>query len=155
TALAANPPPQADPPLPGGESVVVAKAALGTGAGAGTVVVAPGREIDIVVTVSVKEGWHIYANPNGTTTLKPTRLTLEAAQPATVVGVAYPAATATLSTPGVDEKAGVYEGEVRLKARVKLAGDARPGPLTLPIQVNYQACNDRACLAPAIVKVPL
>jgi uncharacterized protein YyaL (SSP411 family) len=157
TTTVANPPPEAEPVLPGGQTVVVAQAALGGDPKdvADTPAVAPGREVDVAVSLSIEKGWHLYANPNGTTTLKPTQLTLAADQPATLVEVVYPAATATLSTPGVDEKAGVYEGRVTLRARVKIAADARTGPLAIGFLVNYQACNDRACLAPATLKVRL
>ena len=87
--------------------------------------------------------------------LKPTTVTLAAGQPATLAAVRYPAGTATLATPGSPEKASVYEGEIKLTARVRLDAQAQPGPLTLSLKVGYQACNDRACLAPATLNVPL
>ncbi len=35
------------------------------------------------------------------------------------------------------------------------AEQARPGPLRLNLKLSYQACNDRLCLAPATLAVPL
>ncbi len=136
--------------LPGGQNVVDASALPAPGA-----VIVAGGEFDVIVTLVVKHGWHLYANPTGAAFLKPTIVTLTPGQPAALTGVRYPAATATLATPGSPEKASVYEGEIKLTARVRLAAQAQPGPLTLSLTVSYQACNDRACLAPASLNVPL
>jgi uncharacterized protein YyaL (SSP411 family) len=147
--VAAAPPPQ-DDALPGGQSVVTATAAPDPGA-----VLAPGSEIEVLVTLAVKDGWHLYANPTGTATLKPTTLSIATGQPAALAAVHYPAGTPAPALPGSDEKALVYEHEVRLTARLRLDDRAKPGPLTLRLTVGYQACNDRACLAPASLAVPL
>ena len=78
-----------------------------------------------------------------------------AGQPATLAAVRYPGGTPAPAVPGSDEKAMVYEHEVKLAARLRLDAQALPGPLTLKLTVAYQACNDRACLAPASLTVPL
>ena len=46
--------------LPGGQTVVEATAAPAPGA-----VVVAGGEFDVIVTLVVKDGWHLYANPTG------------------------------------------------------------------------------------------
>jgi uncharacterized protein YyaL (SSP411 family) len=145
-AIAAAP----DDALPGAESVVTASAAPAPGA-----LIAAGGEVEVVLTLAIKDGWHLYANPAGIATLKPTTLTLASGQPATLAAVRYPGGTPAPAVPGSDEKAMVYEHEVKLAARLRLDAQARPGPLTLKLTVAYQACNDRACLAPASLTVPL
>ena len=108
----------------------------------------------MIVTLVVKDGWHLYANPTGVPFLKPTTVTLPPASrprsPRSATRRAPP-----LATPGSPEKASVYEGKIMLTARVRLDAKARPGPLTLSLRLSYQACNDRACLAPATLNVPL
>jgi DsbC/DsbD-like thiol-disulfide interchange protein len=118
-------------------------------------VITPGGEFEVVLTLAVKDGWHLYANPTGAATLKPTTLSIASGQPATLAAVRYPAGTPAPALPGSDEKAMVYEREVKLAARLRLVDQAKPGPLTLRLTVGYQACNDRACLAPASLAVPL
>jgi DsbC/DsbD-like thiol-disulfide interchange protein len=109
----------------------------------------------VIVTLAIKDGWHLYANPTGAATFRPTTLTLPSGQPASLAKVRYPPGTDALAAPGGEEKASVYEGEVKLTARVRLDAQARPGPMTLNLKISYQACNDRACLAPATLTVPL
>jgi uncharacterized protein YyaL (SSP411 family) len=139
-----------DDALPGGQAVLDAKAVSATGKA-----IVPGSEFDVAVTLRVKEGWHLYANPTGVPALKPTTLSLAEGQLATLVEVRYPAGTATLATPGSSEQAAVYAGDVKLTARIRLAPQAQSRPLSLILEVRYQACNDRACLAPAVLRVPL
>jgi uncharacterized protein YyaL (SSP411 family) len=148
-AVAAAPPAPEDA-LPGGQGVVTATAANAPGA-----VIAAGSEIEVTVTLAVKDGWHLYANPAGIESLKPTTLSLASGQPATLIAVQYPGGTVAPATPGSDERAFVYEGQVKLTARIKLHAKAAPGPVSLKLTVGYQACNDRACLAPASLTVPL
>jgi uncharacterized protein YyaL (SSP411 family) len=148
-AAAAREPDPADM-LPGGQSVVNARANPAADA-----TIAPGRDLDVVVTVTVKKGWHVYANPTGAETLQPTTLTLPDGQPAKLLEVRYPRGSAALVTPGSDEKASIYEGEIKLTARLRLDAQAKPGPLALKLKLGYQACNDRACLAPASLSVPV
>ena len=99
-------------------------------------------------TVSIREGWHIYANPTGVQGLLPTRLTLGPGQEATLVRVDYPKGKAkVLGTSGAEEVA-LYEEKVTLKAVVRL--DTKLENKTpLRFLLEFQACNDRACLAPA------
>jgi uncharacterized protein len=140
----------AEPPgdLLGTREVVMAKAALANGAD-----VAPGHEFDLVVSIAIKDGWHTYANPTGTENLKPTVLTLAPEQPATLVKVAYPAGKSKVLASSGDEEVALYEGQATLTARVRLDPDAKTTPAALTFQLHYQACNDRACLAPAILSV--
>jgi hypothetical protein len=136
--------------LPGGQAVVNARAAP-----APQSAIAPGGEFDVIVTLAIKDGWHLYANPTGVSSLRPTTVTLPSGQPASLGEVRYPPGAAAAAAPGGDGKASVYEGEVKLTARVRLDAQARPGPMTLNLKVSYQACNDRACLAPATLTVPV
>jgi uncharacterized protein YyaL (SSP411 family) len=139
------------PPLPGDPlgttDVVTAQATLAKAAE-----VAPGREFDVVVTLAIQEGWHTYANPTGTENLKPTVLTLAPDQPAALVQVTYPPGQAKVLASTGAEKVALYEGKVALTARVRLDPAAPAVPASLTFQVKYQACNDRACLAPATLK---
>jgi uncharacterized protein len=149
-ALAAVPAPADE--LPGGQEVVSARAAIEPEAKA-----SPGAELAVTLTLSVKPGWHVYANPPGVETLKPTTVALAADQPASLVKVEYPAGASKVLASSGDEKVNLYEGKTALTARVRLARDLKPGPAALKLLIHYQACDDRACLAPAslAVTVPL
>jgi uncharacterized protein YyaL (SSP411 family) len=119
--------------------------------------IAPEREFDAVVSVTIQDGWHIYANPTGIPELKPTTLALAAAsqRSATLVKVAYPAGEAKVLGAIGTEKVPLYQGTVRFAARLRLAESAQPGSLQLKLKLSFQACNDRLCLAPANLEIPL
>ncbi len=119
--------------------------------------IAPGGEIDAVITVTIDDGWHLYANPAGAPNLKPTTLALDASsnRSATLASVKYPAGEARILASTGSEKVAMYEGKVEIAARIRLAETVKPGPLRLVLRLNYQACNDRLCLAPARLEVPL
>jgi len=85
--------------------------------------------------------------------IPPTRLTLEPGQNYKILKLDYPPGVAkTLASSGA-EKVSLYEGKVTIRAR--LGPDPRDvGKIdSLKFRVKYQACNDRACLAPAELTV--
>ena len=119
--------------------------------------IAPGGELDVVVSVTIQDGWHIYANPTGVPELKPTTLELDpdSERSATLVNLTYPAGEAKVLGSIGTEKVPLYEGKVQITARLRLAADAKPGSVQLKLQLSYQACNDRLCLAPASLEIPV
>jgi uncharacterized protein YyaL (SSP411 family) len=126
-------------------------------AGDGKNPIAAGGEFEAVVSVMIGRGWHLNANPAGAPELKPTALGLDpsSAGSATLVDVKYPTGEAKALASTGPEKIPVYEGTIQIDCRFRLAEQAKPGPLRLTLKLNYQACNDRLCLAPARVEIPL
>jgi hypothetical protein len=126
-------------------------------AGDGTATIAAGKEFDAVVSVAIGPGWHLYANPTGAPELKPTTLGLDSSssRSAVLVDVKYPAGEAKALASTGPEKVALYEGKIQLTARIRLAEQVQPGPLRLTLKLSYQACNDRLCLAPASLEIPL
>jgi uncharacterized protein YyaL (SSP411 family) len=119
--------------------------------------IAPGGELDVVVSLTIQDGWHLYANPTGVPELKPTTLTIDrSSEPlATVVKVTYPAGEAKILESTGTEKVSLYEAKIQVSVRIRLADDVKPGAVRVKLQLSYQACNDRLCLAPAKLEIPL
>jgi uncharacterized protein len=119
--------------------------------------ITPGSEIDALVTVTVRNGWHIYANPTGVPELKPTTLGLlpQPDRSLTLIKVAYPIGDAKILGSLGTEHVALYERKVEFKARLKVAADAKPGPIPLKFVLSYQSCNDHLCLPPAKIEVSL
>jgi hypothetical protein len=52
-----------------------------------------------------------------------------------------------------DQPLNVYSGSVTVKLKLQAKAGAPLGPLSIPMTLRYQACNDSTCLPP--VKLPL
>jgi uncharacterized protein len=113
-----------------------------------------GGELDVVLTVSIAKGWHLYANPIDVENLKPTSVVLDRGAPASLVRVEYPKGERKVLA-GSTEKVPVYEGEIAVTVRLRLNADADLKGLSLPLRLKYQACDDRSCLAPATLEIPV
>ncbi len=120
----------------------------------GAIAVEPGESFEASITVSIREGFHIYANPAGSDDIIPTSVTLTA-KGFKLESVAYPKGiekTLAASGPG---KVSLYETTATIKARVLADPKAPPGANRLTFKVRSQACNDRFCLAPETLEVPI
>jgi hypothetical protein len=114
-----------------------------------------GRELQANVRLDIKEGWHLHANPTGVEILKPTTLVLEAGQGARDLQVDYPSGQVKVLGSLGQEKVALYEGKVQIPIRVSWDPRAQGGKMTLTLKLNYQACDDKVCLAPASLDIPL
>jgi len=152
--LDARPPsgPGATPsaPLPGAPGAVTAAASVPKPAA-----VAPGGEVEVGLTLTVKSGYHIYANPAGSEDVIPTVLALGPGSKAELLEIRYPPGQAKILAANGPGKVSVFDGKVTLTARVRIAADARPGAAEVKLRIRYQACDDRACQAPATLEVPV
>jgi uncharacterized protein len=152
--LDARPPVKTDEPsnapLPGAPGVVTAKAQPSKPG-----VVAAGGEFEVELVLTIKDNFHIYANPAGSENVIPTVVSLDPQSTATLVEIRYPAGESKVLAANGPEKVTVYEKTAKATARIRLAPDAKIGPNTINLKVRYQACDDKACLAPATLDVPV
>ena len=139
-----------DPLGLGSNGVLKARAVLAPRAGAPV----PGGLVTVQVTLTLKEGWHIYANPASDETVRPTVVGPAPEAPVKLIAVDYPPGIPS-PQPGSDLPVMVYEPEATITVRLQLDEKVPVGPIELPLLVRYQPCNDRACLAPAKLTVPV
>jgi thiol:disulfide interchange protein len=113
----------------------------------------PGTDGQQVVTVmlDIEKGWHIYANPVGHADLVESQTVVKVtAKEPPEVKIDYPPGQLAKDSIVGDYK--IYEGKVAIKAYLRRArGDTGP----LEVSVTFQSCNDKSCLLPATVKLPL
>ncbi|TAM97441.1 MAG: thioredoxin domain-containing protein, partial [Rhodanobacteraceae bacterium] len=105
-----------------------------------------GKATELRVAIDVDEDYHINANPASGPDLIPTTLTLDGQSD---LKVRYPPAQ-TFKAPFAPQGIAVYTGHIELRAHL-------PYPSAVPRQakLRVQACNDKYCLAPATVAVPV
>ncbi|MCB1019433.1 MAG: hypothetical protein KDC27_05870 [Acidobacteria bacterium] len=109
-----------------------------------------GGETRLPLTVRVRRGYHINSSKPNEDYLIPTALTWDAA-PLEVVRVEYPEAE-TVTYDFSPKPLSVYSGEIEIVTVLRAPAGAKPGE-TLSGQLHYQACNDKACLAPTSVEI--
>ena len=129
---------------------VVGTGLRGNGRVEGYLNVVPGPRdgvFDATVSIRIEDGWHIVGGGTDVPGLVPTAVTFNADSPVRTAEVSYPPAD-TLRFGFSDVPLEVYQGEIRLGARVELD----PGSLAeggrLYATLYFQACNDTVCLAP-------
>ena len=115
---------------------------------AAAVSVPAGGQATVVVTLTVLPSWHVNANPPALDYNIPTTVSLQGTSGLTPGLVAYPA--------GKQQKFGfedtpllVYDGTAEV--RVPITAALTAASATLSGTVEFQACNDQVCLAPASV----
>ncbi len=118
------------------------------------VAVRAGAEIRVPVMVRIRPGYHINSNKPAEDYLIPTQVVWGAA-PLEVVRVEYPEAE-TVSYDFSEKPLSVYSGEIEIVTILKAPAKAVAGE-KLSGRLHYQACNDKACLAPTAtdISVPL
>lgn len=113
-----------------------------------------GRTFEIAVVAEIQQGFHINANKVLEDYLIPTAIQADWPKGLRLVKTTYP--------PGEMQKfefseklLNVYDGTVTLRMKVQAATGAPLGAMTVPVALRYQACNDRACLPPVRLNVPV
>ena len=107
----------------------------------------PGAKCPVVVTLQIKKGWHINANPSRPKFLKATELTAVFTGGSTPGAVVYPKGVDLLSE-GIEEPLSVYEGTIQLKTTIDVPENFT-GKESVTLTIRYQACNEKECTAPA------
>ena len=105
---------------------------------------------DATVSIYIEEGWHINANPASLPGLIPTAVTFNADVPITVDALTYPPGE-TMRFAFAEEPLDVYQGAVRLSARIGVEPASLTEGTQLYATLYFQACNDTVCLEPGEV----
>ncbi|MDO8549618.1 MAG: cytochrome c biogenesis protein CcdA, partial [Ignavibacteria bacterium] len=110
----------------------------------------PGSEVKLAVKVNVEETWHINSNKPYEDYLIPTELTVQSNH-FKISKVSYPKPH-DFTFDFSENPLSVYEGEIYIGALINVSKDLAPGEYPLIVNLDYQACNDKLCLAPTSVQ---
>ncbi len=108
---------------------------------------APGESVRIAAVITVDDGWHIQSHTPSFEYLIPTELALELPEGWPQPDVSYPDHIMWQSEFEADPLA-VYEHEAVIHAELDVPADAVAGTVEVPVELTYQACDDRTCLPP-------
>jgi thiol:disulfide interchange protein len=110
--------------------------------------VSGGAPVRIALLVSLPEGLHTQSNKPRDANLIPTVLTVDAPAGISVREIVFPPST-DLKQAGQEQPLAVFEREFAIGVQLTVDGNVRPGAITLPGRLRYQACDANVCYAPA------
>ena len=111
--------------------------------------VLPGKTCELLITLDIKEGWHINAMRVAQPFLIPTQLNVEGAD---IMKISAPDPLKKTGQ-GDDDVILVYEGLVTFTAHIKLPITEKRGKIKA--QLRFQACNASSCYAPKDVTLTI
>ena len=116
--------------------------------------VQPGSQFQMAVVVEIAEGWHVNANPAGEGLIA-TEVIFPDTPHLTGGEMVYPVGE-VLELGSIGE-APVYHDTITIGIQVDLSQDAPIGPITMDLELRYQACNEEQCLLPEVLvfEVPI
>ncbi|MDA1008854.1 MAG: thioredoxin family protein [Planctomycetota bacterium] len=131
--------------------------------------VRPGDAFVVAVVFEIKPGWHIWTSEASLKTAPPdiarydgaiwTTIALESKEATTPIAagidsIQWPEFHNARADLGEGpQNFSVYEGRAIAFLPIQLALDAQAGPLSIPLVVSFQSCNDSVCMAPADVSM--
>jgi thiol:disulfide interchange protein DsbD len=109
----------------------------------------PGSEVKLAAKVNIEKTWHINSNKPYEDYLIPTELIIQSDH-FKISKISYPKPH-DFTFDFSENPLSVYEGEIYIGALVDVSKDIEPGEYPLIVNLDYQACNDKSCLAPTSV----
>ncbi|MGH9728730.1 MAG: protein-disulfide reductase DsbD domain-containing protein [Candidatus Acidiferrales bacterium] len=111
-----------------------------------------GSTFEVGVVVGIMPGFHMNAHKVSEDYLIPTNLTAKAPTGIKEVQTLYPEGK-NLKLSFSDKPLSVYTKQFTVRAKFSASATAPLGKMSVPFTLEYQACNDSACLPP--VKIPV
>lgn len=112
-----------------------------------------GREFQIAVVIEIARGYHMNSHHPSDAYLIPTTLTPQLPAGFQLVDTIYPDGHLQKFSFSPDKPLDVYSGSVTVKLKLQAQASAPRGPISIPMTLRYQACNDSTCLPP--VRLPV
>ena len=113
--------------------------------------IAPGGPLEIPVVLEVRKGWHVNSSKPSLDYLIPTKLAFTPGGAIVVDGIDYPDG-AMVKLQFAEQPLSVYEDRVTLRAHLHVDPKTPAGSIDVVARLSYQACSEKACLAPESVE---
>jgi len=107
----------------------------------------PAGTIHAALRVRIQESWHVHSNKPLEEFLIPTLLTVTPPEGITLRGVFYPEPV-LLELDFSDEPLAVFENEFVIGIALEIGPGVAPGTYPIAGALQYQACDDKSCVAP-------
>lgn len=127
------------------------KDALSVQAAASVKQIVPGKPFVILVTLNIKQPYHVNANPASEKFLIPTTVNMEPVAGMTFAQPQYPKGHQREFAFTSGKKIAVYEGKTVIRTVATPAKNLKAGSVTIRGKVNYQACDEKSCYPPGVL----
>lgn len=117
--------------------------------------VQPGSTFQIAIVMEFAETWHANANPAGAEHLIPTQVILPDVQGLTFGEIVYPKGDLLKIESLGEDPLPVYHDKAIIGVEATLNKTVQLAPITLPLQLTYQACTDAQCLLPQTINIDI
>ncbi|HEX8422078.1 MAG TPA: protein-disulfide reductase DsbD domain-containing protein, partial [Pyrinomonadaceae bacterium] len=109
-----------------------------------------GETAETSVRLSIKEGYHVNANPATEKFLIPTALSVKPEAGFTVDNIAYPKPLKK-KFPFAGVPLDIYEGDAVIKLKLRAPRDLKAGQHALRADLRVQPCDDQTCFPPMTI----
>ncbi|MGE0040084.1 MAG: thioredoxin family protein [Vicinamibacterales bacterium] len=113
----------------------------------GATAVPAGTSVRAALVVQLPDGFHVQSNTPSDPGLIATEVHVDAPEGITVDEVVFPPAL-DFDQEGASEPLKVFEQQFAVGVQLTVAGQAPAGPLTVPVRLRYQMCDNKLCYAP-------
>lgn len=113
--------------------------------------VRPGQAVALSVQVEMKPGWHVNSAQPTLEYLIATVVEFPDTGAFVVEDIWYPQGH-MVDLAFAEEQLSVYEGLTTIRPTLRPARETKAGDMPVRARITYQACSDRACLAPETVE---
>lgn len=111
--------------------------------------VAPGDDIEAIVSVVLEAGWHINScQPQVGADVAPTMLAPAAGSPFVLAGPPCESSPELVFDPALGQHTAIHESHARFKLPLRVPPETPLGTHPVAIDVRAQMCSDHSCLPP-------
>ena len=108
-------------------------------------------ELKIALKVKIENSWHINSNSPNDDFLIPSSFSINSEEGFELRTIKYPSPK-ELDFEFSEKPVSVFDGEILIGAVITVPPEIQFGKYQIPLEFNYQACNDVTCLPPNSVE---
>ena len=117
--------------------------------------VRPGELFEVRITATIEDNWHLYSATQPPGGPNATRFNIAPGTPFEIFGKPRQSTPTTEFDPNFGIDTEYFKGEADFWIPVRVSPDAAAGEYDLQMQAVYQVCDEKVCLPPKRVPIPL
>ncbi|MFZ4508297.1 MAG: protein-disulfide reductase DsbD family protein [Fimbriimonas sp.] len=116
--------------------------------------VAPNQDATVILRATIEPKWHLYSLKTVPDGPQPTTISIPAGQPFVLAGEVEQQEPEVKLDPNFGKEVELYSDTAEFRVPVRISKDAK-GLTKAIVKVRFQGCDDRRCLPPKTIEVPI